>query len=152
MFNKIQVSIDGSEPAKHALEYAAKLAERDGAELVVLSVVPSVIFLPEAEDFGYYPQLYEDVQKSYEKMLEDTVENLQRDHEQIEVTTVLKKGDPARNIVETSREQGVDLIVVGNRGTGGIVSWMLGSVSRNVAEACTVPVLIVKDQRFCEVR
>ena len=43
-----------------------------------------------------------------------------------------------------------DLIVLGNRGTSGILSWVLGSVSRQVTDACTVPVLVIKDQTYCE--
>ena len=38
MFNRILVSIDGSDPANHALGYAANLAAMDEAELIVLSV------------------------------------------------------------------------------------------------------------------
>ena len=68
----------------------------------------------------------------------------------MKASTILRKGNPARNIVEAAREEEVDLIVLGNRGIGGILSWMLGSTSRSVAEACTVPVLIVKDREYCE--
>jgi nucleotide-binding universal stress UspA family protein len=151
MFKKILVTIDGSDPAKHALGFGVKLAERDGAELVVISVVPTVPFYPMEEgEIPYYPQLIDDLERSHTKLLEETSRELQRDHESMKIGTILKKGNPARNIVEAARDEGVDLIVIGNRGTGGIVSWMLGSTSRNVAEACTVPVLIVKDQEYCE--
>ncbi len=88
--------------------------------------------------------------KSLKDLLKRTVDELRRDHESLKVKTMLKEGHPAINIVETAREEGVDLIVVGNRGTGGILSWMLGSTSRSVAEACTMPVLVVKDRQFCE--
>jgi len=60
-------------------------------------------------------------------------------------------GSPSRNIVDLSREENVDLIVVGNRGRSGVATWMLGSVSRDIVERCTVPVLVVKDQRYCEI-
>jgi nucleotide-binding universal stress UspA family protein len=40
MFERILVAFDGSKPAKHALDFGANLADRDGAELVLLSVVP----------------------------------------------------------------------------------------------------------------
>jgi nucleotide-binding universal stress UspA family protein len=151
MFKKVLVATDGSDPAKHALGFGAALAERDGAELVVLSVIPTLsLFVTEETELSYYPQLMEDMERFHEEMLAETSQDLERDYEDLKVSTLLRKGNPARNIVAAARDEGVDLIVIGNRGTGGIISWMLGSTSRSVAEACTVPVLIVKDQEYCE--
>jgi len=46
MYKKILVATDGSEPAKHAVEYAAETAEKWGVTLLILTVVPppAVIF------------------------------------------------------------------------------------------------------------
>ena len=151
MFKKILVTIDGSDPSKHALGFGVDLAERDGAELVVLTVVPTVpLYLAVDGEFAYYPRLIDDMEQFHEKLLAEAVQNIQSDHGGLNVSTLLRKGNPARNIVEAAREEGVDLIVIGNRGTGGLISWMLGSTSRSVAEACTVPVLIVKNREYCE--
>ena len=151
MFKKILVTIDGSDPAKHAFDFGADLAERDGASLVVLTVVPNLPqYIAEEGELAYYPRLLDDIEKFHEKLLADAVQGLQGDHGGLKASTILRKGNPARNIVEVARAEGVDLIVLGNRGTGGILSWMLGSTSRRVAEACTVPVLIVKDREYCE--
>lgn len=152
MFKRILTAIDGSEPAWNALKFAAEMAEEDGAELVVLTVVPqlSAYF---AEDVELdYVQLQEEMQRSYGEMLRENVEELGREHGDLRVTRLLREGSPSKVIVETARERGVDLIVVGNRGKGGIVSWMLGSTSRGVVDACTVPVLVVKDQEYCEMK
>ena len=92
------------------------------------------------------------MQKNYEEMLQKTVEELGRVHKELKVNKLLERGNPAKIIVETAGDEGVDLIILGNRGTGGIVTWMLGSTSRNVVEACTVPVLVVKDQQYCEMK
>jgi len=152
MFKKILIAIDGSDPAKHALNFAAELAEDNEAELVVLAVVPQIhVYFTEDVELDY-SQLQEDMQKNYEGMLQKNVEGLGRDHKGLKVTKLLENGNPAKIIVETAGKQGVDLIILGNRGTGGIISWMLGSTSRNVVEACTVPVLVVKDQQYCEMK
>jgi nucleotide-binding universal stress UspA family protein len=151
MFKKILVTIDGSDPAKHALGFGADLAERDGAELVVLTVVPTVPLYSAGEGgLLYYSQFIDDLEQFHEKLLVEAIQDLQSDHEGLKVSTILRKGNPARYIVEVARVEGVDLIVIGNKGTGGLISWMLGSTSRSVAEACTVPVLIVKDREYCE--
>ncbi len=123
----------------------------DEAELIVVSVLRNIpLYFPEETEFAYYPELQKSARKSIEDLLKRAGDELRRDHEGLKVKTMLKEGHPAINIVETAMDEGVDLIVVGNRGTGGILSWMLGSTSRSVAEACTVPVLVVKDRQFCE--
>ncbi|MCQ2363854.1 MAG: universal stress protein, partial [Acidaminococcaceae bacterium] len=47
-------------------------------------------------------------------------------------------------IVNTSKDKGCDLIVIGSRGLSGFAEFFLGSVSSEVAQLSTVPVLIVK--------
>lgn len=146
---KILVATDGSEPAQYAVEYAAGMAVDKKAELVIVSIVPR---LPSTVEDGFspvnYPKLEKEIEDNSSKMLKNTAEEIKEKHK-IKVSTVLKRGVPARSIIETASEMDVDLIVVGNRGTGGIFSWMLGSVSRSVVEACTVPVLVVKNSKFC---
>ena len=151
MFKKVLVTIDGSDPAKLAFNLGVDLAVRDGADLVVLTVVPTIpLYVAEESDLSYYPRLMDDLERFHEKLLDEAVQGIQSDHGGIKASTLLRKGNPARNIVEAAKEEEVDLIVLGNRGTGGLLSWMLGSTSRSVADACTVPVLIVKDREYCE--
>ena len=152
MFKKILTAVDGSDPAKNALRFAAEMAEDNEAELVVLTVVPHLnAYFAEDVELDYV-QLQEEMQRSYGEMLQANVEELGREHKGLKVTKLLGSGTPSKVIVETAREQGVDLIILGNRGKGGIISWMLGSTSRSVVEACTVPVLVVKDQQYCEMK
>jgi len=98
------------------------------------------------------PEYQDRLRASYEELLSKTVADLKTSHPGLKTHTVLKEGSPARKIIETAREQGADLIVLGNRGTGGALTWLLGSVSRQVTDSCTAPVLVVKDQRYCEAR
>lgn len=153
MFRKMLVAVDGSEPASHALEYAAELAEEQGAELVIVTVIPPITnYVVADSELDYYPRLEEDVEKYYVQMVEATEEAVKEAHPDLKVSALWKHGHPATRIVEAAGEQGVDLIVVGNRGRGGLISWMLGSTSRSVVESCTVPVLVVKDREYCEAK
>jgi nucleotide-binding universal stress UspA family protein len=47
-------------------------------------------------------------------------------------------------IVQEAREGVYDLVVVGSHGRTGIGSFLLGSVSRGVAEQSAAPVLVIK--------
>jgi nucleotide-binding universal stress UspA family protein len=145
MFKNILAAIDGSEPSQHALTVAADLAQQQGAALTIVTVVP---YTP--------PLLMEDMTQAYmpeyQERLTKTTTALKTSHPDLKTKTILKEGSPATKIIETAREQKTDLIVLGNRGTGGIATWLLGSVSRQITDSCTAPVLVVKDQRYCEAR
>lgn len=91
-----------------------------------------------------------ELEESYKKMLAKQMKDLSVKHPDLKVNAIITNGNPARMIVQESGNQMADLIILGNRGKGGILSWMLGSVSRQVTDACTVPVLVVKDEKFCK--
>jgi len=153
MFNKILAAVDGSEPSLNALTVAAGLAQQQGAALTIVTVVPiAPPLIMEDMTQAYMPEYQELLRESHEKLLTKTVAELKTSHPDLKTTTLLKEGSPATKIIEAAREQQADLIVLGNRGTGGIATWLLGSVSRQVTDSCTAPVLVVKDQRYCEAR
>lgn len=151
MFVKILVAIDGSDTASHALMYGAGLADEQKAELVIVTVVPSLTqYFVEDLSLEYYPRLEEDIETFYTKMVEGSVVRIREAFPGLVVSSVVRRGRPVGRIVEVADELGVDLIVVGNRGRSGVISWMLGSTSRGVVDSCTVPVIVVKDKKFCK--
>ena len=150
MWKKILVAVDGSDPSLHALVVAAGMAANNKAELTILSVVPPLPPMMEGDMPPYAPQFTEDLTESYENMVGAKAEEVREKHPGLNVVPIVMTGSPSRIIIEASRAREADLIVLGNRGTSGILSWMLGSVSRQVTDACTVPVLVIKDQKYCE--
>ena len=65
--------------------------------------------------------------------------------EQVVIQTI--EGDPAETLIDTAKDFGADLIVVGARGLGGVKRLLLGSVSEEVLRAARCPVLIGKGTR-----
>lgn len=59
------------------------------------------------------------------------------------VKTVIKKGHPAEEILNTAKEENVDMIIIGSRGKR-VGHLFMGSVSREVANHAEIPVLLVK--------
>lgn len=57
--------------------------------------------------------------------------------------TVLRKGHPAEEILKAADDEGVDIIMIGSRGSRASHLFM-GSVSREVVNGSKVPVLVVK--------
>jgi nucleotide-binding universal stress UspA family protein len=153
MYELILVPLDGSEPSNHALEQAISIATKFGAALKLLAVVPQVILpvFPD-EGFGTAPvtaakdmaRYQEKMKELYEGVLNEAKAKVNEGHPEIKVETTLREGRPSATIVEVAEDDGVDLIVMGSRGVGGITGWILGSTSRRVVDSCTKPILIVK--------
>lgn len=59
------------------------------------------------------------------------------------VKTVIKAGHPADEILNTAKEEGVDMIIIGSRGKR-VSHRFMGSVSREIVNRAEVPVLVVK--------
>ena len=152
MYKKILVAIDGSDPSMYALHYAADLAHEQKAELTILSVVPTIpAFVSGGYTPEYLPEYQDDLNNNYVKMLKETDKDLKKSHPDLKTVPLVLQGSPGKIMVDVAISRGVDLIVVGNRGTSGMLTWMLGSTSRHVVESCTVPVLVVKDVKYCEI-
>jgi len=147
MYKKIMVATDGSDPAKRAVEYASKTAEKWGADLLILTVVPppSVMFTDVSGSSTDYNIDYEKSLTSYYAgVLDDAKKSLKEKYPEIKVSTQIKKGYAAAKIVKASEDAEVDLIVIGSRGLGGLTGWFLGSVTNHVVNHCTKPILVVK--------
>jgi len=61
----------------------------------------------------------------------------------VKVKTVLREGDPAEGLIDVAEEEGVDLIIVGNRGMTGAKRFLLGSVPNQVSHHAPCNVMIV---------
>ncbi|MCZ3365049.1 MULTISPECIES: universal stress protein [Methanobacterium] len=148
MYKKILLPTDGSEYANKAAKHAIWLARLNGAELIALNVIEtsSLVGLP-AEDLivRIKEMLKEEGRKSLEKISDILKESKIEDECQKEVKLTLstKEGSPSDIIINTVKEEGVDLIVMGTSGKHGLDRFLLGSVTENVVRSSQCPVLVV---------
>ena len=152
MFDKILVAIDGSESSLQALDYAAHLASQGDAELKIISAVePLPPFSTQATPGfpRYIENFQQDLYEGYEKIQKEQIERIQKEYPNLKITAEVQEGRAVTVIREAS--EGVDLIVMGHRGQSGILTWMLGSVAKQVVDSCTVPVLVIKDRKYCPI-
>lgn len=61
----------------------------------------------------------------------------------VECEPLVLVGDPAKSIVDMAREQGVDMVIMGGRGRGGVARMFLGDVTENVIGKAHCAVLVV---------
>lgn len=138
MFKKILVGTDGSDSATKAVEHAVELAGKVGAEVLVIHVYPSAR-QETAPPFGRAePFPYVEIGKS---VLADVEK---RFGTKTKLRTLLREGEAEDVIIDTAEEEGVDLIIVGNRGMTGAKRFLLGSVPNRVSHHAPCTVLIVQ--------
>lgn len=141
MLKKILVAFDGSEESYKAFNFAMQLLNEftsKDKEIVVLSVAQPPEHAEIVETKAVIDSATEYYKKEFEKIL-----SLARKHN-TEINTDIAVGHPADQIVRYASENGIDLIIMGQRGMSKIERWLLGSVSRRVATHATCPVVIVK--------
>jgi nucleotide-binding universal stress UspA family protein len=140
VFREILVAIDGSAMAQRALETATGLAEALNSRLTIISVSPEVP--PYAYRSGVdVEKLEHEAEAETDGILRDAVASLP---EKLPVTTVLKHGHPGERIVEQIRDGRHDLLVMGSRGRGRLVSNIFGSTSAYVHYHCRVAMLVIQ--------
>ena len=115
---RILVATDRSESADRAVRWAAEMAERYEAELLVLQVVTegAAAKLPELTQFA----------------------------ETLGARARIETGeDPSAAIVRAAREEKADVLVVGNVGMSGRREFLLGNVPNRVSHNAPCTVVIV---------
>jgi nucleotide-binding universal stress UspA family protein len=136
---KILVPVVFAEPHRHLLQQAAWLARRFHAEIILLHVVTPFSYPAgwlESGDEITARDLYARVVERAQKDL-DRVQGPELDG--ITVTRQLRRGDPAREIVQAARDRSADLIVMPTRGEA-FYRFLLGSVTAKVLHESDCPV------------
>jgi nucleotide-binding universal stress UspA family protein len=132
---KILVGYDGSEGAKKALDRAVSMV-KEGDEIVVVFVVPPT----KIEEFvGFDSDLT--VEKARD-MLDEAVGSLEDTG--IQVSSIVKEGGVAKEIIDLGTELECDLIVVGSYGLSKVGTFALGDVAEEVAKKASRPVLLIR--------
>lgn len=139
---RILFPTDFSKPAKEAQKYATTLAEKFGAELHVLHVVPEII-LPATDTYTAWT-LPEGGMKA---QLESAEKQLQSEFGAIPGSRCsVVVGFPVEETMKYAADNDVDLIVVGTHGHTGLSHLLLGSVAEKLVRLAKCPVLTVHPQ------
>ena len=138
MFSRILVAIDGSESARKAFERSIYLAQKCNSKLDLVHVVSCEL----GGDSAIIFDLMDELKSKAEKMLEECKIEASKNNVPIEV--MIKQGDPAQIIIELSKNNSYDLIIMGTRGRNAFQELLLGSVSLKVMHHAICPVMVVR--------
>ncbi|MFG2715616.1 universal stress protein [Streptomyces goshikiensis] len=136
MKDHVSVGVDGSKESRAAAHWAAQEAV---VRQVPLRLVHAVDWLLDPIVPGLGRQ---DAEQWADKALTGTSEALHRRHPQLEITTRSLKGRPAAALAAEAADAG--LLVLGSRGLGGLVGFIIGSVAMSTLVATETPVVLVR--------
>ncbi|HNY64551.1 MAG TPA: universal stress protein [Deltaproteobacteria bacterium] len=144
MIKRILIPTDFSESSRHALKYAIDLNKVFKARLFLIHV------LQDFTEFSEYnlspsilPQLYLEFQENAAKRLDEMVTGMVPGD--MHCDTYILHGVPFFEIIQFSKREDVDLIVIGTRGRTGIKHVLFGHTAEKVVKKAHCPVLSVKD-------
>jgi nucleotide-binding universal stress UspA family protein len=138
-YPRVLVAIDESPAAAFALRHIVPYAVDQRSRLTLLTVAPHA---PAATAMaGASPErLTAEIEAKAAKRLREIAAALPQD---VSVTTIVRRGDPAEEILRLVREEPIDLICMGTRGRGRVRGALLGSVSAAVLHHSPVPVVVI---------
>jgi nucleotide-binding universal stress UspA family protein len=144
MIKKILVPLDGSKFAEKALPYAEALAQKFGAELILIRILlPLAIGSDLGETTLFSPQAFQESEteaKVYLKRVQSELSELRlAPHIQ-----VLEGSSVAEMILRPVCDQEVDVIVMSTHGYSGNRRWVYGSVANKVLQQAPCPVFLVR--------
>jgi nucleotide-binding universal stress UspA family protein len=134
----ILVAVDFSDGSKAALRYAAQLALTFDSAVTVVNVIEANYGL--LNYGGDFPVLDEESRENRRRTLQSFARECGAKPRWRYVACL---GKPADEIVESARELGADLIVIGTRGLTGVTHAVTGSTAEHVVRAAPCPVWIV---------
>jgi nucleotide-binding universal stress UspA family protein len=139
MFETVVIATDGSESAKRCVRTAADLAARFDAEAHALYVV-------DTDEIESSPaEIREDHHAAIETAGEEALSDAEQEvEESTALTTAVREGEPATEIMSYADEVDADAIAVGTRGRHGEHAFLLGSVAEAVVRSAPQPVLTVR--------
>ncbi|WP_306324724.1 universal stress protein [Streptomyces venezuelae] len=136
MTAQVTVGLDGSDESLAAARWAAR-------EAVLREVPLRLLHVDEWPNAPEIPLSYARTHTGHaESLLRDTAEEARKEHPDLEVLAERAHGRAAEILTAAAGE--ADLTVLGSRGLGGVLGFVVGSVSLAVVGAARQPVALVR--------
>ena len=134
-FKRIMVPVDGSSQSNMAFDKALGLAKLIDGSITVVNVIENI-----KPVLGGAPM----DEKAEEIEAKDLLDEYKKrgDESSVKVNEVIRKGEPAREIIKMSDD--FDLIIIGSFGIGKIASLVLGSTAEEVTHKACCPVMVIR--------
>lgn len=136
---RIVVGVDGSDPSKAAVRWAARQAALTGG---VVDAVTAWEY-PVWYGAGFALSGVDFAGQAADVLARTVADALGADRTD-GIRARVVQGHPARVLLDAA--DGAQLLVVGNRGHGGFTEALLGSVSQHLVQHATCPVVVIRGE------
>ena len=146
---KIMVAVDFSEYSHEIVDYAARLAEDVGGELIFVNIINQrdvdmvkevALHTDKISVKDYINGLIDERNEQMKNLLSDT------NCTQIPNRFMIKKGVPFVELVKTAEEEKVDMVVMGTKGRSNIAGMLFGSQAEKMFRHCPVPLVSIREK------
>ena len=144
IMKRILVPTDFSKHAEYALRVAAQIAKKNNSKIYLLHMLELPHQGSDAVSSGSaIPQIM-----YFKEMAINKLETLMDADflEGINVSEIIQFGKAFDGIMEISKKNSVDLIVMGSHGASGYEEMFIGSNTEKVVRSSDVPVLVIKNE------
>jgi nucleotide-binding universal stress UspA family protein len=147
---KIMVALAFSDYAEGIFNYAAKLAKRLNAELIVASIINSrdVAAVGTISSMGYdvdAENYVATIKKERETRLAQIVKASTFPTDKIK--SIIRVGDPVDELLKTAVKENVDMIVMGIKGRTNLEYMFVGSVAEKMFRRSPMPIVSYRDEK-----
>jgi nucleotide-binding universal stress UspA family protein len=139
-FKRVLIPLDGSERAEQALPVALDVVPGGVANITLVGV--SVVFKGHAFE-GDMRTVVEPDYKRIQTYLDEQAEWLSSQGYQVD--TLIRRGDPADEILKVAEEDKSDLVLMTSQGRTGFAVWLYGSVAERILRHSKCSVLVLKE-------
>jgi len=150
MYERILVPLDGSKVGEAALpmieELIARFSSATQVEVILLQVISQLSHWVVAGETGARVPYTE---KELDMLRQEALSYLEQAGETLRthgarVTTIVRFGNPADEIIKLCEEMSVNMIAMSTHGRSGLSRWAFGSITEKVLRSGIAPTLTVR--------
>lgn len=150
-FNKILLTVDGSSFSESTFPYVGELAKKTNKEILLLHIceppiVPSYGSRPINPTWKKYrDDMWSEMEKVSTTYLEKTTAALRKKGFKVNPRVVkAQTGEVVKTIMQVSKEENVDMVVIATQGRTGVSRRVYGSVANRIVEELSQPILLIR--------
>jgi len=140
-FERVLVPLDFSELSDTVLRYGVELTREGGTTILLHVLEPLPLHFESAFGTFVNTEGLMRIRENAEKLLEEA----KAKYPDRNFITELKEGKASSLVLDAAKRHGVNLVVMGTHGRGGLEHLFLGSVAARVVRRASCPVLTVRE-------
>jgi nucleotide-binding universal stress UspA family protein len=151
-FNRVLIPLDGSPFSESAFPHVVELTKNTNKEILLLHIceppiVPSYGSRPINPTWKKYrDDMWGETEKLSTTYLKKTMAALKKRGIKKVKSRVIKaqSREVGKTIMQISKEENIDLIIIATQGRTGVSRWMYGSVANKIVEEFSQPILLIQ--------